>query len=196
MAARAPGLRIWIQEGRSPRRAGESRWKRLPMLCKQVDLLNNTVTLYCGETKNKEGRTVALTEECRLLVTELRKGKRPEDFLFTRNGEPVRDFRGTWDALTKAAGLPGLLLRDMRRNAVRETIRRGVPQKTAREISGHKTDAVFWRYNIGSEADIRDAAKKIEAGSKAVIHSSCTVEQTEDETQQKGGARKAVESIS
>lgn len=75
-------------------------------------------------------------------------------------------------------------------------IRRGVPQKTAREISGHKTDAVFSRYNITSEADIRDAAKKIEAGSKAVIHSSFTVEQTEDETQQKRDARKAEESIS
>ena len=51
-------------------------------------------------------------------------------------------------------------------------IRRGVSQKVAREISGHKTDAVFSRYNITSEADIRDAARKIEAGAKAVIHSS------------------------
>jgi len=172
------------------------QWKRLPMRCEQVDLLNDTVTLYSGETKNKEGRTVALTEECRLLVTELRKGKQPEDFLFTRNGEPVRDFRGTWDALVKKAGLPGLLLHDMRRSAVREMIRRGVPQKTAREISGHKTDAVFSRYNITSEADIRDAAKKIEAGAKAVMHSSFTVEQTEDETQQKADARKPKESVS
>jgi len=146
------------------------------MRCEHVDLLNNTVTLYSGETKNREGRTVALTEECRLLVTELRKGKQPEDFLFARNGEPVRDFRGTWDALTKAAGLPGLLLHDFRRSAVRNMIRRGVPQKTAREISGHKTDAVFSRYNIVSDADIRDAARKIEQGAKAIIHSSFIVE--------------------
>ena len=37
-------------------------------------------------------------------------------------------------------------------------------QKTAREISGHKTDSVFERYNIVSQADILDAARKIEAG--------------------------------
>jgi hypothetical protein len=59
-------------------------------------------------------------------------------------------------------------------------VRRGVPQKTAREISGHKTDAVFSRYNIVSEADIRDAASKIEEGAKAAvsgsIHSSFIVE--------------------
>jgi hypothetical protein len=48
-------------------------------------------------------------------------------------------------------------------------VRRRVPQKTARTVSGHKTDAVFSRYNIVSEADIRDAALKIEAGAKAAI---------------------------
>jgi hypothetical protein len=56
----------------------------------------------------------------------------------------------------------------------------GVPQKTAREISGHKTDAVFSRYNIVSGADIADAARKIEEGARAAlkgsIHSSFIVE--------------------
>jgi hypothetical protein len=58
--------------------------------------------------------------------------------------------------------------------------RRGVPQKTGREISGHKTDAVFSRYNTVSEADIQDAARKIEEGAEAAvfgsIHSSFMVE--------------------
>jgi hypothetical protein len=40
---------------------------------------------------------------------------------------------------------------------------------------GHKTDAIFSRYNIVSEADIRDAVRKIEQGAKAEIHSSLTV---------------------
>jgi len=39
-------------------------------------------------------------------------------------------------------------------------IRRGVPQKTARIVSGHKTDAFFSRYNIISGDDIADAAPK------------------------------------
>jgi len=77
---------------------------------------------------------MALTEECCLLVKELLRGKQPDDFLFTRaNGEVVRDFRRTWDLLTEAAGVPGLLFHDFRRSAVRNMIRRGIPQKTARE---------------------------------------------------------------
>jgi len=100
--------------------------------------------------------------------------------------------RKTWDPLVKAAGLPGLLLHDFRRSAVRNMVRRGIPQKTARTISGHKSDSIFSRYNIVSEDDIRDAAKKIEAGAKAVMHSSFTVEAQEKENQKEGNARKPV----
>jgi integrase len=156
---------------------GFRKGELLNMRCAQVDLLNNTVSLYSGETKNDEPRTVDLTEECRQLVTGLRRGKQLGDCLFTRgSGDPVRDFRGSWDALIAAAKLPGLLFHDLRRSAVRNMIRRGVPQKTAQKISGHKTDSVFNRYNIVSQADIADAARKIEEGAKAAlkveIHSS------------------------
>jgi hypothetical protein len=57
-------------------------------------------------------------------------------------------------------------------------IRRGVPQKTEREISGHKTDAVFSRYNIVSGADIADAARKIEEGAKAAMQGTPPVGST------------------
>jgi integrase len=174
---------------------GFRRAELLEMRCEQADLLNNTVSLYSGETKNGDGRTVTLTEECRRLVTELRKGKQPEDFLFTReNGGAVREFRDAWDVLVKAAGVPDLLFHDLRRSAVRNMVRLGVPQKTAREISGHKTDAVFSRYNIVSEADIQDAARKIEEGAKAAlngsIHSSFIVEPKTESASGKEEVRK------
>lgn len=53
---------------------------------------------------------------------------------------------------------------DFRRSAVRNMIRRGVPQVVAMRISGHKTMTAFNRYNIVDETDLADAAKKIESG--------------------------------
>ena len=46
-------------------------------------------------------------------------------------------------------------------------IRRGLSQKVAMTISGHKTADIFERSNIIEEADIAAAAEKIQAGAKA-----------------------------
>ena len=90
--------------------------------------------------------------------------------MFTRvNGKPIVGFRKRWDKLTASAGCPGLLFHDLRRSAVRNMIRRGVPETVAMKISGHKTRAVFDRYNVTSEQDLADAALKIEAGKTASV---------------------------
>ena len=83
-------------------------------------------------------------------------------------------FRKVWDRACHALGLHAqvwnerkgsmVLLRprvhDFRRTFVRNMVRAGVPEKTVMAISGHRTRAVFDRYNIVNETDIRQAVKR------------------------------------
>ena len=139
----------------------------------QVDLLASVVRLNPGETKTEEGRIIPLVGElCQMLAfqKQVRDQRWPDcPWVFFRYGERVKDFRGAWEEAAKRARLwnqetdkPKYIFHDLRRTGARNLVRAGVPERVVMAIGGWKTRSVFDRYNIVSERDLHDAARKLE----------------------------------
>jgi integrase len=89
-------------------------------------------------------------------------GKEPDDYVFTRGNNPVRDFRKSWENLCTTAGVPGLLFHDLRRTAARNLRAAGVPEEIIMRIAGWKTSSIFRRYAIVDKTDVREALQRLE----------------------------------
>jgi integrase len=135
-----------------------------------VDRGAKTLRLEPGQTKNSEGRTLpyGLLPELADLIEEqwqARERLKQADVIcphiFHRNGAPILAFRKAWRTACASAGVPGKIPHDCRRTAVRNLVWAGVSERTAMQITGHKTRSVFDRYDIVNEADLRTAMGKL-----------------------------------
>ena len=159
-------------------RIGELRGLRW----EQVDFQANRILLHPGTTKNDEGRTLPIYGEM-LQWLRIEKDIRDQRFpncpyVFQRNGQAVRNFRRAWELACERAQVPEQLFHDLRRTAVRNMVRAGIPEKVAMQISGHKTRSVFDRYNIVSDRDLLEAAVKMERHLKSLGTISGTTEKS------------------
>jgi integrase len=139
----------------------------------QVDFKAGEVRLEVGTTKNDDGRVFPFSvypplgellrrQRERTSAVEKAKGRIVSQ-VFHRNGRPIRDYYAAWRKACKEAGIPGRLVHDFRRTAVRNLERAGVSRSVAMKLTGHKTEAVYRRYAIVSPADLRAGVEKLAA---------------------------------
>jgi integrase len=138
----------------------------------QVDFEAGFIVLQSGETKNGAGRAVPIVPGDMADLLSAAKQKRDASYptspwVFNRHGEQIKDFRGTWAKARESAGVPDLNFHDLRRTAVRNMRKAGVPQVVRMKISGHKTDSMERRYNIVDTDDIAQAKALMGARAKA-----------------------------
>lgn len=156
-----------------------SGWRKQEVLSlrwSDVDREHRRVTLRAENSKNAEPRVLPLVNglldvierrwAARTFKTEDGQ-ERVSDLVFHRDGQRIRGFRKAWASATKAAGSPELLVHDLRRSAVRNMTKAGVPQAVAMKITGHRTASVFRRYLITDEVDLREALERTDVAVRA-----------------------------
>ena len=97
---------------------------------------------------------------------------------------PIRAFRRAWAKACVEAGVPGRIPHDLRRTAVRNLERAGVPRSTAMALVGHETESIYRRYAINDEAMLKEGIEKL-----ARLHEAQEGEQTEPKVVSIEGAR-------
>ena len=79
----------------------------------------------------------------------------------TATASPVRRWRTAWRTACQAAEVPTRFLHDCRRTAARNLIRANIPERVAMLLTGHKSRAIFDRYNIIHEQELLDAGDQL-----------------------------------
>jgi integrase len=140
-------------------------WRReeiLTLRWEHVDFARGEIRL--GDTKNGDGRAVPLHYDDATghrhplafaqVIASRWKQRALTPWVFHRHGARVVRFVAPWKAAAAAIDMPGLYLHDFRRSAIRNMLDAGVPEKVVMMISGHRSYAVFQRYNIRTLRDV------------------------------------------
>jgi integrase len=131
-----------------------------------------TKNVFLEHSKNGEPRILPLVGELEKIIERRWQARTVErqdgstalaNYVFhCGDGRIIGDFRKRWRTACTKAGVPGLLLHDLRRSAVRNFDNNGISQIVGMMISGHKTASVYKRYRIVPENDIREALERVE----------------------------------
>jgi integrase len=138
-------------------------WRKSEILTLEwKDVQGDVIRLKPTIAKNKEGRMIiAVGELANILARRQQERVESCPYVFHREGIRIKHYNRAWRTAREKAGLPDKLFHDTRRTAVRNLDRAGVPRQTAKQITGHKTDAVYNRYRIMNEQDIREGMIRV-----------------------------------
>lgn len=130
----------------------------------QVDWPNRVIRAEAPRGAKKQGRVLPIYGDM-VPWLEMQMTTWPETpkcrWILHHDGARIGDFRKAWSTACKASKVPDLLFHDLRRSAVRNMERAGVPRSQAMAITGHKTDSIYSRYAIVSEQDVKAAGEKL-----------------------------------
>jgi integrase len=141
---------------------GMRRGKILKLRWDQVDWPANLIRLEKRQTKGKQARVAPLYGELRAWLDMAYSAHEPTcPYIVSWKGQGINEVKTAWNKARMRAGVPELLLHDLRRTAARNMIRAAVPEKQVLLIVGWKTRAMLDRYNIVDERDMQVAGEKL-----------------------------------
>ena len=144
-----------------------SGWRKQEILglsWDEIDETGGVIRLSPARSKTLVGRILPISPPIADALNRRRARRDPTSpLVFHRDGITIRRWRTAWRTACQAAGVPTRFLHDCRRTAARNLIRANVPERVAMLLTGHKSRAIFDRYNIIHEQELLDAGDQLVA---------------------------------
>jgi integrase len=134
----------------------------------QVDLKNGVITLEAADTKTQEKREIPLNEKLVALFQRIPRNL-GSPYVFFYQGKRVKDPRNGFATACRKAGIEDFRFHDLRHCAVTNFRKAGVSDTVIMSISGHKTYAVFRRYDRVDREDRKAALGRVESLNDTVM---------------------------
>ena len=135
------------------------------------NVVGGTLTLQAANAKNGRAQHLPLMGDLLEVIGRAGRTRTRVSVRFPRIARPrkpgddavgaIGNFKKSWTTACAKAGFAGLLVHDLRRSGSRNLVRAGVPERVAMAITGHRTRAMFDRYDITSEADPTSALERV-----------------------------------
>ena len=131
----------------------------LKLRWEQVDFKNGVIALEAEDTKTQERREIPLTEEMFELLKHI-----PQTLgnpcVFTWKGRSMESVKTAFKGACRKAGIENFKFHDLRHCAITNLRKAGVSDSVIMSISGHKTHAVFRKYDRVDREDRREALQR------------------------------------
>ncbi len=108
------------------------------------------------DTKTNEGRFVPLKGELVEMFKAMPRGL-PQISVFLKNGKPINSIRESFQSACRRANIMDFTFHDLRHTFTTNMRRAGVHDSVIMAITGHKTTAMFLRYNTVGKDELRAA---------------------------------------
>lgn len=131
----------------------------------EIDMVNKTIKVATVDSETKKRPPLLrMTDRVYEALEALAHSTSGYVFVNPKTNKPWVNIRKMWSRALKAAEIEGKWIHDLRRSFCTNARKRDVPESVVMKMSGHKTRAVFDRYNIVDDADISEAVRRIEEG--------------------------------
>jgi integrase len=128
----------------------------------RVNLDEGYIELEPEDTKTKSPRRVYFNEVILEIFTRLNKVRYlNHKNVFTYKGKPIKSIKTCLKKACQEVGIKDFRFHDLRHTFNTMMRKAGVPKSVIMHLTGHKTNAMFERYNTVDEEDAKDALQKL-----------------------------------